>query len=253
MVSLKIGKDLIPSVDLVIFDKDGTLIDVHQYWVEMSFLRAETIARHFHLDETDVRNLASAMGVDTATGRIKESGPVGLKKREIVMQAAIDYLQARGHRDSTADCTAAFEEVDRLSLTMFDKLIKEIPGTEKLLRELHENGCKIAIATSDRTPRAKLAMEHLDFLKYIDIIVGADAIVSPKPDPETVTVILEKLWCSHGNTVVVGDTDVDMDLGVRSGVKACIGVFSGTTSKEELMKKTPYVIENVGLIEVNSS
>jgi phosphoglycolate phosphatase len=253
MVSLKIGKALIPSVDLVIFDKDGTLIDVHQYWVEMSYLRARIIARQYNLDENDIRALASAMGVDTATGRIKESGPVGLKKREVVMQAAVDYLSSRGHRNSTADCTAAFEEVDRLSLTMFDNLIREIPGTKKLLRELHENGCKIALATSDRTSRAKLAMEHLDLLNDIDLIVGADAIASPKPDPETVTVILEKLRCSPGNTVVIGDTDVDMELGVRSGVKASIGVFSGTASKEALLKRTPFVIENVGLIEVNLS
>lgn len=253
MVSLKIGKDLISSIDLVIFDKDGTLIDVHQYWVEMSVLRAETIARHFHLGGADVRALASAMGVDTATGRIKESGPVGLKKREIVMQAAVDYLSSLGHHDSMTCCTAAFEEVDRLSLTLFDKLIREITGTERLLRELHENGCKVALATSDRTSRANLAMEHLDLLKYIDCIVGADAIVSPKPDPETVSVILKKLRCSLPHTVVVGDTDVDMELGVRSGVKASIGVFSGTAPKEVLMKKTPYVIDNVGLIEVHSS
>lgn len=253
MVSLKVGKDLIPSVDLVIFDKDGTLIDVHQYWVEMSYLRARTIAQHYHLDETDVRALASAMGVETATGRIKESGPVGLKKREIVLQAAVDYLSYLGHADSTNTCTAAFEEVDRLSLSMFDNLIREIPGTKKLLRDLHENGCKTALATSDRTLRAKLAMEHLDLLRYIDCIVGADTIVLPKPDPETVMFILEKLQCSPATTVVIGDTDVDMELGVRSGVKASIGVFSGTAPKEVLSRKTPFVIDNVGLIEVHSS
>jgi phosphoglycolate phosphatase len=250
MVTLKIGNDLIPDVDLVIFDKDGTLIDVHQYWVEMSFLRAEIIARQFHLGENDVRSLASAMGVDIATGRIKATGPVGLKKREIVMQAAVDYLRNHGIAESTAACAEAFEEVDRISLAMLDRLIQIIPGTENLLRDLHRNGCKIALATSDRTPRAKLAMQHLDLLRYIDIIVGADAIAAPKPDPETVTLILEKLRCTPGNTVVVGDTDVDMELGIRSGVKACIGVFSGTASKEMLLQKTPYVTGNVSLIEV---
>jgi phosphoglycolate phosphatase len=252
MVSLKIGNNLIPDVDLVIFDKDGTLIELNQYWVKMSYMRAETIARSFNLDKNDVQSLASAMGVDITTNRLRESGPVGVKKREVVMQAAVDYLRSLDCHDPVARCTAAFEDVDRLSLTMIDQLVRVIPGTERILGELQKNGCKIAIATSDRTPRARLAMEHLNLLRYIDIIVGADSIVLPKPDPETVLVILKKLNCSPAHTVVVGDTDVDMELGLRSGVKACIGVFSGTASKEILMQKTPYVIDNIGLIEVNT-
>lgn len=250
MISLKIGNNLLHEIDLVIFDKDGTLIELNPYWVKVTYMRAETIANYFKLNEENVQDLASVMGVDTLTNKLKECGPVGVKKREVVMKAAEDYLMSLGYNNTRDPCAAAFEEVDRISLTIFDKLVHAIPGTERLLKELHENGCKIAIATSDRTNRARLAMKHLNFLQYIDIIVGADCIASPKPDPETVSFILEKLNCHHMNTVVVGDTDVDMELGVRSGVKACIGVFSGTAPKEVLIQKTPYVINNIGLIEV---
>ncbi len=251
MVSLKIGKTIIYEIDLVIFDKDGTLIDINPYWVKMTYMRAETIANYFGLNDGDVQTLASLMGVDPITNRLKECGPVGVKKREIVMKAAEDYLVSLGYNNSHVVCTAAFDDVDRISLALFDEIIHAIPGTERVLKELHENGCKIAVATSDRTARARLAMKHLNILQYIDIIVGADCIVSPKPDPETVSFILKKLNCDHLHTVVVGDTDVDMELGVRSGVKACIGVFSGTAPKDVLIRKTPYVIDNIGLIEVD--
>jgi phosphoglycolate phosphatase len=250
MVSLKIGNKILHDIDLVIFDKDGTLIELNPYWVKITYMRAETIADYFDLNHVNVQSLASVMGVDTITNRLKECGPVGVKKREIVMKAAIDYLLSLGYNNPHDLCAAAFEDVDRISLAIFDKIVHAIPGTEKVLKELHEKGCKIAIATSDRTDRARLAMKHLNILQYMDIIVGADCIVSPKPDPETVSFILEKLNCNHLNTVVVGDTDVDMELGVRSGVKACIGVFSGTAPKDVLIQKTPYVIKNIGLIQV---
>jgi len=250
MVSLKIGNNLLHEIDLVIFDKDGTLIELNQYWVKVTFMRAETIAHYFTLNEENVQTLASVMGVDTITHRLKECGPVGVKKREDVMKAAEDYLLSLGYNNPRDLCTVAFEEVDQISLSIFDKIVHAIPGSERVLMDLHANGCKIAIATSDRTARARLAMEHLNFLQYIDIIVGADCIVSPKPDPEIVFFILEKLNCNPRNTVVVGDTDVDMELGIRSGVRASIGVFSGTALKEVLIQKTPYVLNNIGLIEV---
>jgi len=250
MVSLKIANNILNGIDLVIFDKDGTLIELNTYWAKMTCLRAETIAKYFTLNKANVQNLVSAMGVDTITMHLKECGPVGVKKREVVMKAAVDYLISLGYSDPHDLCGTAFEEVDKESLKIFDDLIHAIPGTEQILKELHEHGCKVAIATSDRAARAKLAMEHLNFLPYIDIIVGADNIVSPKPDPEIVTYILKKLNCNHMRTVVVGDTDVDMELGVRSGVKACIGVFSGTTPRDVLIQKTPYVINNVGQIEI---
>ncbi len=250
MVSLKIGNNELQGIDLVIFDKDGTLIELNPYWGKVTYMRADTIADYFELKSEHVPALASVMGVDPHTNRLKACGPVGVKKREVVMKAAEDYLLSLGYNNPHDLCAAAFEDVDRVSLAIVDKLVYAIPGTERLLKGLHEKGCKIAVATSDRTERAKLAMNHLHLLRYIDIIVGADCIVSPKPDPETVFVILDKLNCSRLNTVIVGDTDVDMELGVRSGVKACIGVFSGTAPKEALIQKTPYIINNVGLIEV---
>jgi len=250
MVSLKIGNDLLEDIDLVIFDKDGTLIELNHYWVKMTRLRAETIARLFNLNEGNIRSLISAMGVDAASERLKQCGPVGVKKREEVMKAATDYLTSIGYKNPTDLCIDAFDEVDRVSLTIFDRLVHAIPGSERLLKELHENGCKIAIATSDRTSRARLAMEHLNLLQYIDNITGADSIVLPKPDPETVTSILKKLDGDPNHTIVIGDTEVDLELGVKSGVRACIGVFSGIVPRKVLVKKTRYVIDHVGLIEV---
>ena len=42
-------------------------------------------------------------------------GPVGLKKREIVIKAATDYLDGIGRRDTLRLCEQAFERADEIS------------------------------------------------------------------------------------------------------------------------------------------
>ena len=56
-----------------------------------------------------------ALGVDERAGRLRPEGPVGLKKREIVIKAATDYLDGIGHRDTLRLCGQAFERADEIS------------------------------------------------------------------------------------------------------------------------------------------
>ncbi len=43
MAEIIVNKTAIPHIELVIFDKDGTLIDVHQYWAVMVENRASSM------------------------------------------------------------------------------------------------------------------------------------------------------------------------------------------------------------------
>jgi phosphoglycolate phosphatase-like HAD superfamily hydrolase len=169
---------------------------------------------------------------------------------EIVMKTAEEYLISQGYANPHDSCVQAFDDIDTVSMTMTAELVHPLPGTDRVLANLHEYGCKIAIATSDRTERARRALDHLNLLRYIDLVVGVDQITFPKPDPETVAVIRDSLHTDLRHIVVVGDTDIDMELGARAGVKACIGVSSGSAPREVLMAKTPYVLDNVGQIGV---
>jgi phosphoglycolate phosphatase-like HAD superfamily hydrolase len=43
MVALSVNSKIIQDVGLVIFDKDGTLIELYHYWSQMVALRARLI------------------------------------------------------------------------------------------------------------------------------------------------------------------------------------------------------------------
>ena len=52
MITLKTDYWEIKDIDTILFDKDGTFIDLHYFWGKMTELRAEEIIKKFRLDET---------------------------------------------------------------------------------------------------------------------------------------------------------------------------------------------------------
>ena len=88
MIDLLIDSKVIHDVGLVIFDKDGTLIELYHYWSQMVVLRARLICEALGLGQEHEAGLRWALGVDEKAGRLRPEGPVGLKKREVVIKAA---------------------------------------------------------------------------------------------------------------------------------------------------------------------
>ena len=252
MVNIKINNQMIEGIELVIFDKDGTLMDLYHYWSQMVGLRAEFICKELGLDAKHYDNLLYEMGVDSKAGKLRPEGPVGLKKREIVLQTAVDYLASIGYPETYDLCFEAFEEVDRFSSENLRQFIRSIDGANNIVNALSENGCKIAIATTDIAERAKLAMEFLGIANKIDFIAGADMVSNSKPDPEMVHVILNALNIDKSNTVIVGDAITDVKLGINANLTASIGVLTGLSSYEQLKMFTPYVANGISDLKIIS-
>lgn len=249
-MNLKLDGYVIEDIRLVIFDKDGTLIDLYNYWAQMIDLRARLICHQLGLGKAHKKTLIYEMGVDQKRKRLRPEGPVGVKSREVVLQSAIDYLSSVGHTGSDNLCFSVFEEVDRTSTDDLKRYIKPIIGATDLINMLSTNNCKIAIATTDRAARGKLAMEFLGLADKIDSIVGADMVTKTKPNAESIYTILDILKIDKSNAVMVGDALTDVQMGVNAGLKASIGVLSGLAGEGELSKITKYVVDSVADIEV---
>jgi phosphoglycolate phosphatase len=252
-VDLVVGGNLIPSVDLVVFDKDGTLIDVHTYWANMVRFRADAVIARLGLGVEERNGIMDAMGVDVETGRIKPDGPVGLKKREIVLRAGVEYLIAKGHSDTTGLFEEIFQHIDDISIQRLDEIISPLNGLVSLIDRLHESGCQIAVATTDRSYRAAAVMEYLGLNNKMAFIAGADMVEKPKPDPEIIHLICQRLGVAPAKSVMVGDASSDVKAGLRAGCLASIAVASGLTSKSMLEELTPHVIPDISAIEVRLS
>ena len=51
MISLKTKKWEINNIETILFDKDGTFIDLHHFWGKMTELRCLEIIKEFNLME----------------------------------------------------------------------------------------------------------------------------------------------------------------------------------------------------------
>lgn len=250
MAHLSIGAHIIPNIDLVVFDKDGTLIELYHYWSQMVALRAQFIREALKIDPVHEEGLRWALGVDERAGRLRPEGPVGLKTRAIVIKAAVDYLAGVGCADTHHACAEAFERADEVSGRELQRFIRPIRGAAELIGRLDRAGCRVAVATVDVSRRAHLAMEFLGVSAALDLVVGGEEVARPKPDPEMLHLILERLAIDPQHAVMVGDAVNDVQMGIRAGFQAAIGVLTGFAAADQLLAHTPYVAADVGAISV---
>jgi phosphoglycolate phosphatase-like HAD superfamily hydrolase len=250
VASLSVDRSVIPDVDLVVFDKDGTLIELYHYWSQMVALRTRLIREALGLDERQEAGLRWALGVDEKAQRLRPEGPVGLKKREIVIQAAVDYLAGAGLRETKPACAAAFERADEESSRDLARFVRPTQGAGVLIEALHTHGCRVAIATVDITRRAQLAVDFLGFGEKVDLVVGSDQVARAKPAPDMLHLILKTLAVQPSRAVMVGDALTDLQMGLNAGLKASIGVLSGLATAEQLRTLTPFVVQDASEIAV---
>ncbi|NDV84465.1 HAD family hydrolase [Bacteroides sp. 51] len=113
------------------------------------------------------------------------------------------------------------------------------PDTLEVLEYFKANGAKVGIIST------KYRFRILEFFgKYLpegwfDVIVGGEDVTKHKPDPQGVTLALERLGISSANVLYVGDSVVDGETAKNSGVDF-IGVTTGMTMKEEL-ERFPHI------------
>lgn len=250
MARLGINSEIIENINLVIFDKDGTLMDLYRYWSSMIIFRVDYAQQSLGFEDSYRKDIMYAMGVDVVNNKLRSEGPVGLRKREIVMQAMMDALSQKGYHDTYDLCLECFSEADRISMEHLPGIIRPIRGMMELVKGLDENECRIAVATTDKSERAMLAMEYLGIMDSIEVVIGADMVENSKPATDMIDVILEKTGLQRENTVVVGDAVTDVEMGINAGLKASIGVCSGLTSREDLLLKTQYVVDDISMIKI---
>ena len=85
----------------------------------------------------------------------------------------------------------------------------------------------------------------MEIADYISYLVGADDVLKAKPNPEPVLKTLTATGFDASQTLVVGDMNVDILMGLNAGAKTC-GVTYGNGSKRELEDAgANYIIDNI--------
>ncbi|MCG9769118.1 HAD-IA family hydrolase [Pseudoalteromonas piscicida] len=116
-------------------------------------------------------------------------------------------------------------------------------GVEWLLGKLRDRGIKIAVATGKSRSGLNRLMAQNGLTDYF-VTTRTACEAESKPHPDMLLQILTELGVDAKDTVMVGDSIIDMNLASNAGVDA-IGVTMGVATKEQLSQTSAaYICDN---------
>lgn len=225
---------------LVVFDKDGTLIDFNYMWAAW----ATDLARR--LDAASGRSLSHILfrsfGFDPLSYTVDPHGPLAIWSMAALQRLLLDVVLEGGISISLADAVVgrAWYLPDPVTLA---RPLADLP---RVFRTLVAGGAKCAVATSDDRAAAIATLEGLGIAQYAAAVVGADDGLPIKPAPDTVLHLCDALGIAPADTVVVGDAVADLEMGRSARVGLVVGVLSGVSTREILAPYADLVISTVG-------
>ncbi len=125
---------------------------------------------------------------------------------------------------------------------------KLLPHAKEILR-FYNGKKKISLATTKDADVTRIILKELDVLQYFDLIMGFYEVSNQKSNPEIINKTLTRLKIKSENTVVVGDTTLDIEAGKNAGAYT-IGITTGTHSREQLEAAKPdYIVDDLNQIK----
>jgi phosphoglycolate phosphatase len=211
-------------VKAVVFDLDGTLAA-------------------FNLDYRTVRGLVKTYlaerGVPDELVSLDDSVFEMLRKTEAWARKAgrsqvfIDEL-----RGEALNTTESYE-LDAASRTNL------LPGVVETLTALRGAGLRIGLCTINSEKSVDRILERFHIANLFDVTVTRNQVRHVKPDPEHLQAALKVLGVKPEETLIVGDSRVDMQSARALGAVA-VGLPTGVSSVEQLIAGgADYVVTTV--------
>ena len=235
---------LLDGIDLVVFDKDGTLIDFHAMWGGWAL----ELGRR--LDGATRRPVAgdvfAAIGFDPVNGRARAGAPLA-----VATMGEIAEIVAAVIRRWCPSVAAARRAVESAWFAP-DPVRSAIPTTDlaTLFGRLRDSDRLIAVATTDDRAPTEATLRGLGIRPLVSALACGDDGVGVKPDPAMVLALCTALRTAPDRVAVVGDTPADLTMGRAAGIGRVIGVLSGVGERAELEPFADAILGSIGeLIE----
>jgi len=192
------------TAKLLIFDLDGTLIDSRQDLANS----VNAMLRHFHRPELPADVIASYIG-NGAPMLVRRS--LGDPDDENFVQDALLYFMA-WYREHKLDHTYVYEG------------IKE--SLDAIRASRNGRPVKMAVLSNKPVGPSRAIVEALGLGKYFFQVYGGNSFHTKKPDPAGVEALREEAEAQPEETVLIGDSDVDVITARNAGIFS-LGVTYG--------------------------
>ncbi|MCW9024696.1 MAG: HAD-IA family hydrolase [Gammaproteobacteria bacterium] len=198
------------NTKLIVFDWDGTLMDSEARIVNC------------------MRDAISDLDLPERTND-QMKNIIGLGLVEALATLYPEYSRDE-HQALTDRYRYHFLEANQTPSALFD-------GTKDMLHGLHEQGHFLAVATGKGRHGLDMVLDETDTRHYFHVSRCADESFS-KPHPEMLMYIMDYLGVEAEDTLMVGDTEYDLQMANNARVKS-VAVSYGVHDKQRLLDQQP--------------
>lgn len=205
----------------LIFDVDGTLADTEQDGHRVAFNRAfDDAGLDWRWDEETYEQLLTVFG--------------GKERIHYYMRDFLEGFTPPPDTDGFVRDLHAQKTRHYVALLQ-SGAIPLRPGVERLLREAHADGMRLAIASTTTPENATTLLsrtlgEHS--IDWFDVIACGDIVANKKPAPDIYLFALEKLGLSAAQCLVVEDTESGLASARAAGLACVITVNHSTLGQD---------------------
>jgi phosphoglycolate phosphatase len=183
---------------LIVFDLDGTLVD-----------SSVDLANAVNALLSDLG--AAAIAVGEVVAMVGDGAPVLVRRA----------LTAAGLNPETPGALDRF-------LAHYDAHVldntRPYPGMVETLRELSST-VSLAVLTNKPARATELVLKGLDLRRYFQEVIGGDTPFGRKPSPDGLLHLCEAAGVRPTETVLVGDSAVDLATARNAGTRICLARY----------------------------
>jgi phosphoglycolate phosphatase-like HAD superfamily hydrolase len=218
---------ILDGVDVVVFDKDGTLISFDAMW--SGWARELGTRLEIATRRPVAGDVFTTIGYDPVADRVHPAGPLAT-----ATMAGIEELVAAVLRRWCPSVAAArriladaWFEPDPVALAV---PLADLPV---LFGTLHSAGLRLGVATTDDRRPTERTLAALGIADLVADVVCGDDDGPTKPDPAALAAVARRLATAVERVAMVGDTPADLGMARAAGARS-VGVASGVTAASDL-------------------
>jgi phosphoglycolate phosphatase len=190
------------GISAVVWDLDGTLVDSAAD-IAAALNRLLTEERLPELDDDRIRGMIGE-GVPTLIRR-------GLAAHDVTAdEQRLGRLVERFlvvYSESATACTRLF------------------PGVREVLATLGDSGIRQGVCTNKPEAITRQVLGDLGIATHFDAVIGGDTLARNKPDPLPLRTTLQRLGVSPEQSLMVGDSAIDVLTAHAAGVDVALVTF----------------------------
>ncbi len=234
----------------LLFDKDGTLLEFHNMWLNVSRSAAMQVKNYSDAQAGNqtvtVTELLSAIGVEGDL--VLNHGLLASNPVEDTAVAWFEMLQP----------DVSLEAFSQVTKTAFNGQVEQnpdwieaLPGVSEKLMLLKQQGMLLGIATADSKDSTLYTLAQSGLSELFDFIGYSDGDIDPKPAPALLQAFCQQCGVAPHEVIMFGDTVSDMEFGHNAGARK-VGVLTGTALRSELEPVADLVIPSVAHFDLHA-